>query len=234
IYMLPRNIRTEDARKYTYANPSGIIMQNFWTPGSTLGLNPYFLINRASMENPRERTIGMASLTYEFAKDFSIMARGSFDNVFNGTEEKLSRDFYARALNGRYTVSKSNTNLFNADFLLSYNKEINSDWTFNANAGGSIRQERNSSMSSNTGVAMIVPDFWTLSNTLDGITSNNPGPNTEVQSLYAFAHLAWKDAVFLDVTGRNDWSSTLPADNRSYFYPSIGLSSVVSDLVEMP
>lgn len=234
IYMMPRNIRTEDARNYTYTDPNGIILQNYWTPGSTLGLNPYFLINRSSNTSPRERTIGMASLSYQFTDELRLMARASFDNVFNGMEERLSRDFYARALNGRYTVSKRNTSLFNSDFLLTYNKAFNQDWQFDVNLGGNIRQERNSSLSSNTGVAMIVPDFWTLSNTLDGLTSNAPGPNMDIHSLYGFAHVGWRNMVFLDVTGRNDWSSTLPASNRSYFYPSVGLSAILSDLLAAP
>ncbi|WP_257657150.1 SusC/RagA family TonB-linked outer membrane protein [Parapedobacter lycopersici] len=234
IYMMPRNIRTEDARNYSYTNANGIILQNYWTPGSTLGLNPYFLIHRASNISPRERTIGMASLSYQFTDEIRLMVRASFDNVFNGSEERLSRDFYARALNGRYTVSKRNTSLFNSDFLLTYNKTFNQDWQFDVNVGGNIRQERNSSLSSNTGVAMIVPDFWTLSNTLDGLTSNSPGPNMDIHSLYAFAHLGWRNVLFLDVTGRNDWSSTLPASNRSYFYPSVGLSAILSDLIAVP
>lgn len=234
IYMMPRNIRTEDAENYTYINPAGLLLQNFWTPGSTLGLNPYFLINRASNISPRERTIGMASLTYDLAKDLKFMARASFDKVMNSNEEKLSRDFYARALLGRYTVSSGNSSLFNSDALLSYNKKVNEDWNFNFNVGGNIRNDRNSSLSSNTGVGMIVPDFWTLSNTLDGVTSNNPGPNIDVHSAYAFANVGWRNAVFLDVTGRNDWSSTLPKANRSYFYPSVGLSVILSDLIETP
>jgi TonB-linked SusC/RagA family outer membrane protein len=233
IYMMPRNIRTEDAEQYTYLN-DGIVRQNYWTPGSTLGLNPYFLINRASNALNRERTMGMLSLTYDFTKDLMFMVRGAYDNISNGMEERLSHDFYARALNGRYTVSKGNSSLFNGDFLMSYNKDINTDWNISANLGGSIRNEQNSSITSSTGVAMVVPDFWTLSNTLDGITSNNPGPNTEVQSLYGFSTISWKNAVFLDFTGRNDWSSTLPAENRSYFYPSVGISTVLSDLFSVP
>lgn len=234
IYMLPRNIRTEDAKNYIYTNSAGIVLQNFWTPGSTLGLNPYFLINRASNISQRERAIGMASLTYDIAKDLKFMARVSFDKVMSSNEEKLSRDFYARALNGRYTVSSGRSSLFNSDALLSYNKKVNEDWNVNVSLGGNIRNDRNSSLSSNTGVGMIVPDFWTLSNTLDGITSNNPGPNIDVHSAYAFANIGWKNAIFLDITGRNDWSSTLPKANRSYFYPSVGLSVILSDLIETP
>lgn len=234
IYMLPRNIRTEDAKNYTYLNSSGVIMQNYWDPGSTLGLNPYFLLNRATIYAPRNRTTGMSSMTYSFTKSLKLMARISFENISNQNEERLSRDFYARALNGRYTITRSSSSMFNSDFLATYNKEINSDWQFELNFGGNIQRMRNSSLSANTGLAMIVPDFWTMSNTLDALASNSPGPNVDISSLYGFGHLGFKNFLFLDVTGRNDWSSTLPPENRSYFYPSIGLSGILSDMFDAP
>ena len=59
-------------------------------------------------------------------------------------------------------------------------------------------------------------------------------PEKVVNSVYGFAEISWKNAIFLNITGRNDWSSTLPAANRSYFYPSVGLTAVVSDLITMP
>jgi TonB-linked SusC/RagA family outer membrane protein len=231
IYMMPRNIRTEDARNYSFADASGVIRQNFWNPGSTLGLNPYFLLNRASNISTRQRGIVMASLSYDFSNALKLMVRGAYDVVNRSSEDKLSKDFYSRALNGLYTVTKSYYSLFNGDFLLTYTRKIHKDWNFNINFGGNMQQQRNNSLSSNTGVGMVVPDFFTLSNTLAPATSYDPGPDIDIQSLYAFSHLGWKNALFLDITGRNDWSSTLPAAHRSYFYPSVGLSAVLSDLI---
>lgn len=231
MYMLPRNIRTEDAMKSTFTDADAVIRQNFWNRGSTLGLNPYFVMDRTSNLSPRQRAIAMTSLSYEFSKDLKFMVRGAYDGVNSNSEDKISKDFYSRFPNGSYSVAKSNSYLFNGDFLASYTKKINNNWDFSANAGGNTQKRRNNSLSSTTGTGMVVQDFWTISNTLTPVTSANPGPNVDINSLYAFAQVGWKNAVFLDVTGRNDWSSTLPAANRSYFYPSVGLSVVLSDLV---
>src|SRR5690606_32359875 len=92
---------------------------------------------------------------------------------------------------------------------------------------------QNESLSSNTGPALTVPNFFTLSNSTT-ILSNESIAESANSSLFSFINLSWKNAVFIDITGRNDWSSTLPADNRSYFYPSVGLSAVVSDLIKLP
>ena len=234
IYMMPRNIRTEDARNYSFVNAQGVIRQNFWNPGSTYGLNPYFLRNRYHDTETKQRGTAMASLSYEFSKSLKLMVRGAYDVINGGSEIETSYDFYNTALNGGYSVSKSQTSLFNSDFLLSYTKKIHKDWNFNINAGGNTQQQRQNLLNGNTNVGLLVPDFFTLSNTLFPSASYNPGPNIDIQSLYAFAHLDWKNAVFLDVTGRNDWSSTLPASHRSYFYPSVGLSAILSDLIKLP
>jgi hypothetical protein len=81
------------------------------------------------------------------------------------------------------------------------------------------------------GNTFTIENFFALSNTSDP-TATESLDRFEVQSVYGFGELSYKNAIFLNVTGRNDWSSTLPASNRSYFYPSVGLTAVISDLVE--
>jgi len=232
IYMIPRSISTADAMNYSFADAAGVIRQNFWDPGSTLGLNPYFLLNRQNSNDVRQRAMLMSSVSYKFSNALKFMVRGAYDAINTNSESKISYDFYSRAPLGSYTVSSGKSFLLNGDFLLTYNKKINKDINFDINFGGSDRKAGGNSVSSNTNKGLIVPDFWSITNTLLPTTSYSPGSNSIVQSLYGFSHFAWKNAVFLDITGRNDWSSTLPAANRSYFYPSIGLSAVLSDLVK--
>lgn len=234
IYMIPRSISTAEAKNYSFLDPAGVIKQNYWNPGSTLGLNPYFLLNRQSSDNIRDRGIFMSSLSYNFSKALKLMVRGAYDVINADAENKISYDFYSRALLGSYSVSAGNSTLINGDLLLTYTKKINKDLDFDVSVGGNTLKQGNTSVSSNTDKGMIVPDFWSISNTLAPATSYSPGPNSAVHSLYAFSHLGWKNAVFLDITGRNDWSSTLPAANRSYFYPSVGLSAIISDLIPLP
>src|SRR5690606_1528398 len=147
---------------------------------------------------------------------------------------KLYNDNYASAPDGQYNVESNRESEFNSDFLASFNKEIATDWNLSVSAGGNIKVQRNQAIRVSTGQAMIVPNFFALSNTNLPVVTHNPGLNQDIYSLYAFGQLSWKNAVFLDVTGRNDWSSTLPADNRSYFYPSVGLSAVLPDLFTFP
>jgi TonB-linked SusC/RagA family outer membrane protein len=233
IYDIPRNIRTQDAKKYEFPGPSGVMQQDFWAPGfSSTAENPYWVLNRNLYEEQIGRITGMASLTYQIADGLSLMVRSSYDRIDQTDQQKDYNGTLVRALYGRYYVTKGQNYEFNSDFLLSFEKSLSKDWSVDAHVGGNIKKQLlNESLSSNTGDALLVPNFFSLSNTNLPVTSYDPGAPINIQSLYAFGKLGWKDAVFLDLTGRNDWSSTLPASSRSYFYPSVGLSVVLSDLI---
>ncbi|MDR8392134.1 SusC/RagA family TonB-linked outer membrane protein [Aliifodinibius sp. S!AR15-10] len=230
-YRMPRNINTSEAENFEYTNSQGLNRQNFWNPGSNGGANPYWTINRNVNENQRERVIAMSSLTYDFNDNLSLMVRASYDGEAGQSETKWYNDSYIIADNGQYSLSKTNAYEWNGDFLLSYNRDLTEDWYVEANVGANIKKERNTGLFSNTGNALTVPNFFTISNTQNVVSTQSVGSPRDVQSLYAFGQIGWKNSVFLDITGRNDWSSTLPADSRSYFYPSVGLSAVLSDLI---
>lgn len=234
IYRMPPNIHTEHARNYEYRDAAGLNQQNFWNPSTTIGANPYWTMNRNLDETQRTRAILMTSLFYDFTDELSFMARISYDAANATGEERFYNGTFTRAPLGRYNVSKNEASLFNGEFLVTYTKDISENLNINANFGGSTRMIRNNSLFAGTGTALLVPNFFTISNTIMPTANFNPGSNRDLQSLYAFGQIAWKNSIFLDLTGRNDWSSTLPAENRSYFYPSVGLSAVVSDLITLP
>jgi TonB-linked SusC/RagA family outer membrane protein len=230
IYRLPRNIRTEDIKNFEYTNIANANRQNYFNVGSNGGANPYWTLNRNLRQNVRDRVLGMASLKYSFTDQISLMARASYDGSNNQSETRLYNDTYIDANFGQYALTKANATLWNGDFLLSYAGQLTGDWSFDANMGGSIQQRRNTSLTGTTGTALIIPNFFTLTNSLNPQTTHSIGAPADVHSLYGFTQIGWRNALFLDITGRNDWSSTLPANNRSYFYPSVGLSAVVTDL----
>ncbi|WP_158856127.1 SusC/RagA family TonB-linked outer membrane protein [Lunatibacter salilacus] len=234
IYRLPRNIRTEDISQYEYVNSAGLLRQNYFNPGSNGGANPYWSNNRNLRTNTSDRIIAFTSLSYELAEGLSILARAAMDRSFGGSTNTEYNDSYIIAQNGRFSVGTSEAMEINTDFLISYEKTLSQDWFFNVNVGGNARKDRNTGLSSNTGNQLVVPNFFALGNTQQVVSSYNIGSPRDVNSLYAFGQFAWKNAVFLDITARNDWSSTLPRDNWSFFYPSVGLNAVISDLVEMP
>jgi TonB-linked SusC/RagA family outer membrane protein len=231
---LPRNIRTEDISRFEYTDQAALLRQNYFNPLSNGGANPYWTINRNLRTNNNDRIVAFTSLSYELAEGLTILARAALDRSIGGSTEKLYNDSYVIAQNGRFTIGTSEGREINTDFLISYNKSISQDWAFNINVGGNARKNRNSSLTSHTGPALTIPNFFALQNTQQVVSTHGVGGPKDVNSLYAFGQLSWKNAVFLDVTGRNDWSSTLPPENWSYFYPSVGLNAVISELVEFP
>jgi TonB-linked SusC/RagA family outer membrane protein len=235
-YRMPRNIQTQHYREFEYTDPNGNLLQHYFNPGSNGGNNPYWVINRNLDFDERERVLAMASLNLEILPTVNLMVRASYDGLNTEGETKRYNDSYVIAPNGFYAVSQANSFEWNGEFLLRYQEDVSPDWNVSASFGGNIKQQRNESLSSNTtsNPGMTLPNFFALSNTQNVSSSHGIGSPMDIHSLYAFGQIGWRDAIYLDVTARNDWSSTLPADNRSYFYPSIGMTAVISDLVSMP
>ncbi len=159
------------------------------------------------------------------------MGRSAIDYTATDNELKYYNDTYTMAINGGYGKYNSSSYGWNSDFLLNYKKTWG-DIAIDLNAGGNNYKTQYQAVSG-YGVVFNIENLFALANTA------NPRPaedynQKQVNSVYGFGEIAWKNAVFLNITGRNDWSSTLPAANRSYFYPSVGLTAVVSDLITMP
>lgn len=231
-YRLPRNMSTEQLRQYEWIDDTGAIRHNFvGVGGSGTGVNPYWTINNMNRTDTRERVIALASLTYNLTENLSLMGRAAYDGRQNSWERRDMNESFGSIMAGWYQVNENNSLEFNSDFLLSYTEDLTPDWSLSANVGGNYKQRRNTSFTANTGDGLIVPNFFTLSNTSLASVSRSIGSPMDIASLYSFGEIGWRDAIYLDLSGRFDWSSTLPADNRRFFYPSGGLSVILSDLI---
>lgn len=233
IYRLPRNISQADLANFEYIDSDGKLKQNYWNPGSTSGKNPYWIMNRLITLQDQKRVIAMASLTFDLAKNLNLMVRSSYDGGTSGQERSVYSDTYGSTYNfGYYSVNKSSSQMWNNDAILSYNRDIAKNVSMVALAGATIRTTGGEgSMSANTTQQLSIPNFFSLSNTQVPAAAFTPSAETETQSVYFSGNFGWKSMIFLDVTGRNDWSSTLPAASRSYFYPSVGMSAILTDLI---
>jgi TonB-linked SusC/RagA family outer membrane protein len=231
LYVLPRNIRTVDIQKFEYKNSAGQMRQHYWRWNDNGTGNAYWTRNRVLQPRNNWRSIGMMSLKYNITKDLSIMGRSAIDASFNQYELKYYNDSYTVAINGGYTKENSSSYGWNSDILLNYKKTFG-DFTLDLNAGANSYRTEYQQIGG-SGVVFNIENLFALANT------GNPRPyenysQKAVNSVYGFGELAWKNAIFLNITGRNDWSSTLPSNNRSYFYPSVGLTAVLSDLITLP
>lgn len=232
IFRIPRNIRTQDIATFEYIANDGSTRQNYFDPGNNGGSNPYFAANRNTNEAISDRILAAGTLKYQLTKNFSVLGRAALDRSVTNYEGKNANDTYIIAQEGDFITRNSFDQNVNTDFLLTYKKEINDNWAFNVNAGGQYSASEFKQVETfNNG--LNVANIFSISNAsaLSGSSTFEP---SEVTSLYGFGQIAYKNAIFLDITGRNDWSSTLPEANRSFFYPSASLAAVVSDLVEFP
>ncbi len=193
--------------------------------------NPFYVTRYKYNGDVRDRVFGHASLKWKLndkldfllrtAPDYSLMTFENHDPVGSRTSTL-----------GSYSTSETDQLLFNTDFLLTYRDRISEDLSFTVNAGGNAMYQRTIYSSGYTKGGLIVPGKYTLENSIDPPYSHvSPPYEKAINSLYGFGQLDYHHLLFLEVTGRNDWSSTLPKGNNSYFYPSVSLGFAFSDLI---
>lgn len=194
--------------------------------------NPYFSNELLPTTNDKDRLLGNISIQASITDDLNLMLRTGTD-VWTDTRINISNFERTRNGNtspGRYSETVLREQENNHDFLLSYDKMFSSDFSFVGQVGGAVRTNYYKRNYTNVG-ELVVDGIYNLSNA-------NPSQNTaesdieesEVQSLYGSFQMGYLNALFLDLTARNDWSSTLPNGNNSYFYPSASVSAVFTDL----
>ncbi|MDR6194484.1 SusC/RagA family TonB-linked outer membrane protein [Siphonobacter sp. SORGH_AS_0500] len=199
----------------------------------TFFTNPYYIQEMLPSSDTKDRLVGNMAMTYKILPDLSVMLRsgtdlwtqtainvGNFERVRNGTR-----------VYGAYSEEVIRRQENNTDVIFTYKKDITEAFSLNATAGALLRTNYYKRNYTNVG-QLVVDRVYNLANSI--ATQNTVASRIErkeSQSVFGAVNLGWQNMLFLDLTARNDWSSTLPASNRSYFYPSAALSAVVSDMV---
>ena len=229
---VPRSIHLSDFLPVVDPNTGTSRMFEAGTP--TLVLNPYIAYQMKGNKDVTDRLNGFGSLKYQFTDWLSLMARVGVDTYQYNVEEwyaKGSNISIASSINGRYNNSETHFLETNSDFLLVASKDnlMSSKFSGSISLGGNImdRQRRNLYADAQ---GLNIDGLYAIANGISTI-SNNYKYHKQIQSLYAFGQLSYDRWAYLDVTARNDWSSTLPKNYWSFFYPSLGLSVVVSDML---
>src|SRR5690606_8624274 len=151
-------------------------------------------------------------------------------------ETKMAPGYSDETNNGTYGIAKSEGLETNIDLLGTYSKDFG-NFDFSISAGGNLMYQKNTGLSNSaiSGVGLIVPNLFTVKNIAPtSLNYSSFSSERGINSVYALANFGFWDMLYLDVGARNDWSSTLPIDNRSYFYPSASLSFLVSEVVDIP
>jgi len=192
--------------------------------------NAYFIANECINDQDRDRIYGNLKFNMDLAPGLTLMVRGGLDRINDFRTQRQATSTQARP-KGFYREQVVASKQYTADFLLKYEREFKYDLKMTANFGGSLvykGYERHTQTADNLKQAGI----YSLANSIYDVKVENYSEKRAVNSLYGLVQMSWKNALFLDITGRNDWSSTLPKGNRSYFYPSVSASASLNDLFE--
>ncbi len=197
--------------------------------------NVYFAANELNQVYDSDQLNGQMKLTWEITRNLSIQGRTSAVKklLFEDRGSPKSYLNYEDPRDGDYKTWNSDWLTLDNDILATYRKQLNANFNLTVNAGGSsyYRKYHNEY---NATDGLIVPFVYSLNNTKGNVKASTAVEERAVRSVYGTVDFDLYDAFFLNIAARNDWSSTLPVSNNSYFYPSVSLSTVVSNLIEMP
>ena len=197
--------------------------------------NPWLLTEENTNSFQENRIIGNAVLNYSLTERLSV--RGRYGVDFKDEQRQFRRATSTKALPGQFGSYREDELSFqeiNAEAVISYSKNnIDDKFNYEFKLGGNMmRQKSNILIANNT--QLLNPSQYTLTNNRSEVQVENPRAEKRINSIFGFASLSWDRWLFLDITGRNDWSSTLPSSNNSYFYPSFSTSAVLSDKLDIP
>jgi len=201
-------------------------------PFSSFIDNPFLIAYEMTNGVKNNTVVGSFSATYEISKKFDLMLRSGINMM---DEDRNQRRPFSTAnfLKGYYKEQAITDFESNSDFLLTYKDNIVKDLTVSASVGGNKMVHRYNRVDSYID-GLVIPAVYKLNNGLANPQMKVTDKNFNVHSLYGLAAFGYKNKYFLDLTARNDWSSTLPSDNWSFFYPSINASFILSDIFTLP
>ena len=228
----PRSLNIENLKNYWQPGLEGIQQYSY---NYTFFDNPYFILfeNRNSFH--RDRVFGNISASYTIAENLVVTIRSGMD--YSDESRQLRRAFSSnRYRNGSYAEHDVFFREINTDFLLNYTDRF-SNFKIDISLGGNRMDQKASTTQSQT-TSLAQAGIFELSNAASPIEVFEFESNKRINSFYGLAKLGYKDYLFLDVTGRNDWSSALATpfsvDNSSFFYPSISSSFILSEVTTLP
>lgn len=238
LYLFPRSENFNDVRMYERYNSALDAMEQYWPYGSvTEGLqNPYWVQNREVRENKKIRYMMNASLKYEITDWLNIAGRVKVDNYENTNTYKMyaSTDRLFSGVNGNYRNLQSTMRSTYADVIATVSKTFD-DWSVNINVGTSVNDNQYEMIGYDGGLG--IPNFFAVHNIAfkDGWKPNQEGWRDQSQAVFGNFEFGWRHMLYLTITGRNDWESKLAFSNyKSFFYPSVGLSAIVSNMINTP
>ncbi len=224
INSVPRTISNEELRN-NVEQPDG---RAFGLESNNVSNNPYWVTQFNTTQNDIDRFYGNATVNYKFSDKIRATYRLSTD-LFSDTRENIMRKGTLGRVNGEYEVRDNFFNSLNSDLIINVNHDFTEDFGVDAIFGHNVN-ERKFQSTRIIGRDLLATDLYTYANA-QSIVNTSDSELRRLYGLYADLTFNYKSWLFLNLTGRNDYTSTLPVDNRSYFYPSASVSFLFTELI---
>lgn len=241
VYLMPRgNDFNYYKDNYEVFDPVRNMMVQNWMTDRDIMQNPYWAINKNASVDSDKFFNGALGLNYEVNSWLNISSRYSYNLVTNSFDKKIYATTQGTLAppTGRY-ILKENTSTQNyGDLIANIDTQFTEDISFAANIGTSFTRNignNGTTLDSSLG-GLTYANWFTLGNFVNNAGNfQSLGSSREVQSIFASMTFGYKKYLYLDLTGRNDWSSTLVnTDSMSFFYPSVGVTGIISEMTTLP
>ncbi len=240
LYMFPRNRNFYDFKdNYQIFNSDRNLMGQNWFVSDHHQSNPYWIINKEPRTDDSKRVIANATVKWDILDNLNVQVRGNYDYASEEREQQHAATSNSTNVhpNGAWDYRKYEDQLVYTDAILSYNTDLSDAITFNAILGASYQKTKYGiGVAVNTGtLGLLYPNEFFFQNLPTNVPVSSITNGEEIkQGAFLNAQLGYKEMLFLDVSGRNDWASTLAlTGNDSYFYPAFGLTAILSEMFDM-
>lgn len=234
---------------YIFWQPNANIdwLKNYWANGqegraikypySSYPENPYAIAYEFINSSNRHGATGNVQAVYNLTNELSLLVRTSVDFSYEAREQKRPYDAGTKYPHGSYRTQNIFSMEASSDFLLKYAKKINEDFDFSVTAGGSTLSN-NYNRDEVRADSLVYPGIYTMANAAGPLVTMPWKSKYKINSFYGMITAGYKDFLFMDLTGRQDWNSVLASpdrtDNAGFFYPSASMSFIPSEVWRLP
>lgn len=244
LYRFPRGMDITEYKEHfeVWSEERHLNVQNWHAPTEDFEQNPYWIQERITSRDQRTRAIVSLALNLKITNCFSVQARGNVDYV----NDKFRQKYYASTApalagnNGRYIDSGNEQVQTYGDVIGTYKGKF-SDFSLDVSLGVSISRKKANELRYDSKTASLkfanVFNIANINMNTSAYISEQIDAIREMQSLFITTQIGFRDYLFLDVSARNDWSSTLAytsRESRGFFYPSIGVSCLMNRVLKLP
>ena len=217
-----------------------LMRQRWFRPTSDVEQNPYWILNRNKSYDTNSKMIANLSLNYEVNDWLSFQTRGTYDRQLFNYERKIhaTTELTLASENGRYINNEFDNTQYYLDFIANINKDISENISFNALLGTSTQRNTSETFSADSGTqesGLQYANLFSLQN-FTGEASNSLAQQSfesRSNSLFTGATIGFADKIYIDMTARIDWTSTLPKENNQFEYGSIGVTGILTNLFNL-